>query len=256
MKRQHITRLEANLEKLVEGTFASLFGRKIRIQDVALQLARAMKDGLITDTLETTRYIAPDLYNIYLNPKIHNHLMKNYPQLASTLSNHLVDLATQSGYRIINHPRVNLFSNTDLDIANVIVNANHSNYRANSTAAMQKVDIMSENTPPKDAQLIIGESRTIPIETHTINIGRNPNNHIILDDPHTSRHHVQLRLRFNSYWLFDVNSQGGTFVNGAKILEHRLQSGDVIKIGNTQMLYIEDEPASDLDQTEAFDSLL
>lgn len=251
MKHQHISRLEAHLEKLVEGTFANLFGRKIRVQDIALQLARAMREGVLPYQGQDSRPIAPDQYLIYANPKIETHLSQNYPNLTSTLSEHLIELATQSGYRIINRPMVKIFGDTQLDIGKIAVVAEHSNYKANSTAALQKVNIPQKTA--KQAQLIIAETRSLNLEQDIINVGRSPENHVIIDDPHTSRHHIQLRLRFNAYWVFDNNSQGGTFVNGVRIVEHQLQSGDIIIIGKTKILYIEEDTATDLDQTEAFE---
>ena len=35
MNDQHIARLEAQLERLVEGAFSQLFGKKFRAQDIA-----------------------------------------------------------------------------------------------------------------------------------------------------------------------------------------------------------------------------
>lgn len=255
MKHQHISRLEAHLEKLVEGTFAHLFGRKIRVQDIALQLARAMRDGVIPYQGQDSRPIAPDNYLIYSNPKIEAHLTQNYPQLPIMLCDHLIELATQSGYRIINRPIVKIFGDAQLELGKILVVAEHSNYKANSTAALQRVDIPQKTS--KYAQLIIGETRSINLQDDVINIGRSPDNHIIVDDPHTSRNHIQLRLRFNAYWVFDSNSQSGTFVNDTRIIEHQLQSGDIIVIGKTKILYIEDDTSldSDLDQTEAFDPI-
>jgi pSer/pThr/pTyr-binding forkhead associated (FHA) protein len=51
---------------------------------------------------------------------------------------------------------------------------------------------------------------------------------------------VQLRLRFGSYTLFDMNSHAGVLVNDVPVREHRLQPGDVIRLGKTQLVYLED----------------
>ena len=67
----------------------------------------------------------------------------------------------------------------------------------------------------------------------------------VVDDRAVSRYHLQLRLRFGRYTLFDIQSQGGTLVNEVKIKEHNLQTGDVIQIGNTRLVYMEDRPISD-----------
>jgi pSer/pThr/pTyr-binding forkhead associated (FHA) protein len=57
-----------------------------------------------------------------------------------------------------------------------------------------------------------------------------------------SRHHLQLRLRFGVYVLFDIRSQSGTFVNNNCRSRTPSQRGDVIQIGKSQLVYIEDDP--------------
>ena len=46
MKNKHIAKLEAQLEHIIEGAFANLFGKTINAQDIALRLSRAMEDNL------------------------------------------------------------------------------------------------------------------------------------------------------------------------------------------------------------------
>lgn len=75
------------------------------------------------------------------------------------------------------------------------------------------------------------------------NIGRHPDNDLVLSDLRISRHHVQLRLRHSRFVIYDRKSRGGTFVNGNPISEHILTSGDVIRIGGVTLLYMEDEPS-------------
>ena len=45
MNHQHIARLEAQLEQIIEGAFVNLFGKRIQAQDIALKLVRAMEDA-------------------------------------------------------------------------------------------------------------------------------------------------------------------------------------------------------------------
>jgi hypothetical protein len=44
-------------------------------------------------------------------------------------------------------------------------------------------------------------------------------------------------------------------VNGVPVKEHQLRSGDMIEIGKSQLVYMEDHPHDDsaLDQTDALD---
>ena len=108
---------------------------------------------------------------------------------------------------------------------------------------------MPETYTPQNPQLIVNGETAIPLNSPIINIGRSRDNHIVLNDPYISRHHVQLRLRFGVYTLFDTQSQGGVLVNDVVVREHRLQPGDVIRIGKTQLVYFEDAPHLD-EQTD------
>ncbi|NWF70440.1 MAG: DUF3662 domain-containing protein [Chloroflexi bacterium] len=246
MNEQHITRLESQLERLVEGAFAQLFGKKIRAQDIALQLVRALEDSSRAASGNDPRPLAPDAYYIYLSAKVQTSLLRHHPNLSQTLSQHLVELATQAGYRLNYVPVIYLFADNKLDDSSLVVRAAHSDERGSSTAAMQPVDAAPLlHSAPINAQLVINGVKSIRLTEALLNIGRERSNQIILDDTFVSRHHAQLRLRFGLYTLFDTNSRSGTFVNNVRVKEHRLQSGDVIRIGKTEMIYLDEDPLGD-----------
>lgn len=254
MKNQHIARLEAQLEQLVEGAFASLFGKRLRAQDIALQLARAMENGLIPAHGGDPRMVAPDQYTIFAHPEVHTLLQKR-PALPQTLAAHLVDLATQLGYRLVATPDIKILADAGQEEGQITIVASHTTLQKHSTTAMQQVVLPPQIEKPLNAQFIIGEGRIARLEDSVINVGRDRDNHIIIDDPFVSRHHIQLRLRFGVYMLFDVQSQAGTSVNGNLVREHHLQSGDVVIIGKTRLLYLEDDSLSDSQSghTQQFD---
>lgn len=255
MNEQNIARLEAQLERLVEGAFANLFGKTVRAQDIALHLARAMEDSLRAAHGSDPRPLAPDQYLIYMNPNVQARFLQQ-PGLPQILSHHLVELATQAGYRLANAPLVKLLADPALELSKLIVKAEHTNRPENSTAVMERVALPGESPAPSNPQIIINGETTIQLKEALINIGRSRDNHIIIDDRYISRHHVQLRLRFGAYMLFDVQSQSGTLVNGVRVKEHQLRAGDVISIGKTQLIYIEDDPLSDSQVgTGSFDSI-
>jgi hypothetical protein len=245
MNERHIARLEAQLERLVEGVFAQLFGgKRIRAQDIALQLARALEDHSLPARDGDPRLIAPDEYFIYLNPHIQNQLLTTHPNLSETLSGHMIELATQSGYRLSRAPQISFVGDAAVDMGLLKVRAAHSSLHNNSTAAMQPVDVpLMRTTPPPNAQLLVN-GRVLMLKQQMITIGRERDNQVILDDLSVSRYHAQLRLRNGVYLLFDTNSKTGIFVNNVPVREHRLQSGDVIRIGKSQLIYLDDDPAS------------
>lgn len=245
MNDQQIARLEAQLEKLVEGAFTHLFGKKIRAQDIAMELARSMEGSAQFSSADDSRPIAPDYYVIYLNPDTCQQLLERQPSLAQRLSEHMVELATNSGYWLNNSPIVDIQPNPELGAGNVTVRASHMQQKHSTTAVMKRVDLKPAQEAPRNPQLMIQGKQPIPLDQDVINIGRSRDNHIVVDDRAVSRYHLQIRLRFGRYTLFDTQSHGGTFVNDVVIKEHTLQNGDVIRIGNTRLVYIEDHPLSD-----------
>ncbi len=67
----------------------------------------------------------------------------------------------------------------------------------------------------------------------TFNIGRDAGNQIVLNDSLVSRHHALLTLSDNGQVMIkDLGSSNGTFVNGNKITECYLNTGDVVKCGS------------------------
>ncbi len=241
MNDRAIARLEAKLERMIEGAFAQLFSKTIRAQDIVLHLARAMESAVRPASDGDPRPHAPDQYVIRLNPEVYDHLITRQPALAQILSEHLVELAATIGYRLSDVPTVELVAEPTVEPGEIFVDARHQNAAAASTAVMDRIDI-PETTAPQNPQLILNGKSTVLLKETVINIGRSRDNHIVLNDPYASRHHIQLRLRFGSYTLFDTQSQGGVMVNDVVVREHRLQPGDVIRLGKTQMVYLEDSP--------------
>lgn len=258
MNDEKLTQFEASIERLVENVFASFFGRRLRAQDLALALARAVNDHARTAPDSDARRIAPDHFRIMLNPQVHAYLSQNDPKIGQKLSQHIVTLATQSHYRLAHIPVVEFDTDASLEKGRFRVEASHSDRSDNSTVGMQSVTVPAVETDTAvSAYLLVNSERVVNLTEAVINIGRHRQNDIILDDAFVSRHHLQLRRRAGRYVLFDVHSQTGTTVNDVQIKEHRLQSGDLIRLGRSHLIYMENQPSDDnkLPQTDPLESL-
>lgn len=67
-------------------------------------------------------------------------------------------------------------------------------------------------------------------------IGRESDSGIQLgDDDFASAHHARIDLRSDGVWVEDLGSTNGTFVNDERITAERLQPGDVVKVGQTEL---------------------
>ena len=77
-----------------------------------------------------------------------------------------------------------------------------------------------------------------PVATpKTVTIGRSTGNHVIVNDPLTSRFHLQITCDNNGcFRLTDLNSTNGTFVNDKRIKgEVIIKNNDTVRIGNTRL---------------------
>src|ERR1700733_11124305 len=60
----------------------------------------------------------------------------------------------------------------------------------------------------------------------TVTFGRGTSNAVQLHDTEISREHAEFRKRGEAFFLRDLDSSNGTFVNGRQIKEQELASGD------------------------------
>jgi hypothetical protein len=251
MNDKLIAQFEMRLEKITEGLFAHFFGKRIQAHDIALELVRALEDAVEPAADGDNRPVAPDQFTIHVHPEVYRQISQQYPSLSTVLGEQLVELAASAGYRLRRTPDVHFLVVPDQPISHVRVVATHTHTSDTTTAALQPIRIPDARNRPVNAQIIIGGQQIIPLAENIIHIGRGRHNDLVLDDAYVSRSHAQIRLRFGHYTIFDTDSQSGTYVNNVRVREHRLQAGDVIRIGHTSMVYMEDEP-DPLEQTDAF----
>jgi ABC-type multidrug transport system ATPase subunit len=72
---------------------------------------------------------------------------------------------------------------------------------------------------------------SIPLDTPRLTIGRATDRDIILIAPLVSSKHAVLELSSDGWFLSDVQSTHGTYINGKPIIRAKLVSGDRIQIG-------------------------
>lgn len=74
-----------------------------------------------------------------------------------------------------------------------------------------------------------------------IKIGKNGENHFVVDNPSVSRSHARLISDGSQKWtLEDLNSTNGTYVNDVQILKKNINPSDRIKFGNSNVYTLRD----------------
>ena len=82
-----------------------------------------------------------------------------------------------------------------------------------------------------------GEQVEIDLTERPLTIGRSPDADIILRDEKISRMHCGIRLLEGEYYVKDLQSKNGTFLNGERIDTAKLKAGDVIRVGSIVITY-------------------
>lgn len=77
-----------------------------------------------------------------------------------------------------------------------------------------------------------GPRSTFEVMKSGATIGRGPESTIQLADLSVSRKHAKITYKQGAYWLSDLGSMGGTWIDGAKLAApHRVETGQTIDIG-------------------------
>ncbi|MCX7781624.1 MAG: FHA domain-containing protein [Negativicutes bacterium] len=91
---------------------------------------------------------------------------------------------------------------------------------------------------PEQARLVVLEGAETGLTgnvfrlTDTLTMGRSEHNDIKINDGYTSHEHACITKIKKNFWLYDLNSTNGTFLNGQRLVkEEMLKSGDIIRVG-------------------------
>lgn len=96
------------------------------------------------------------------------------------------------------------------------------------------------------ARLIVQQgpnpNEEILLNQSIMRIGRGTSNEIVLQDPEVSRQHAQITQRAGIYYLDDLGSTNGTFLNTQRVMgTMALEDDDTINLGESiQLLFVDD----------------
>ncbi len=84
-----------------------------------------------------------------------------------------------------------------------------------------------------------GETLLVPVGRDVIHVGRGLSADLHLDEGSVSRRHAILVRRGSGARILDDRSANGTLVNGRRVTQADLNSGDVIVLGRVVLRYLE-----------------
>ena len=90
---------------------------------------------------------------------------------------------------------------------------------------------------PANIYLIIS-SQVFPIKFPITKIGRKLDNDLVIQDILVSRYHAEIRYEGKQFYIIDLDSTGGTFINNKRIKKGVLCSGDIILLANVPLMFM------------------
>ena len=94
---------------------------------------------------------------------------------------------------------------------------------------------------PENFVLIFKGAKAISLKQPITSIGRSHDNTIVIDDPRISRHHLEIRFILDHFVAFDLQSTGGTFVNGQRVNQGLLYPGDLISLAGVDLVFTQNK---------------
>ena len=110
--------------------------------------------------------------------------------------------------------------------------------------AAEDVSVVLEDVGVKGPALVVrsGGGRVgetfHPSDERTV-VGRSPECEIFLDDVTVSRRHAVLARRDDGFYINDLGSLNGTYVNRRRVESAKLSDGDDVQIGKYRLTFLE-----------------
>jgi general secretion pathway protein A len=78
------------------------------------------------------------------------------------------------------------------------------------------------------------------LKTGRLVVGRTPDNDLQIDSKFISRHHCHIVTHADSSLIEDLNSTNGIYVQSKRVRRHNLNDGDVVQVGQHEIVYIDE----------------
>jgi general secretion pathway protein A len=101
----------------------------------------------------------------------------------------------------------------------------------------------NEHCPVVGRILLASEGKTIverELKPGRLVIGRTSDNDLQIDSKFISRHHCHIITKTDSCVIEDLNSTNGISVQSKRVRRHNLNDGDVVQVGQHEIMYIDE----------------
>jgi len=238
-----LNQLEAKLQALVENQLTSVLPGLKNEDRVIQKLAAAVKQNIVEH--KNKNVVAPNVFTLIVSPDSASTWRGS--RAIDTLKNIIISACREIGLVFESQPTITITTDETYSPNEVSVIASHKLEPVEDTQGMvtgTENESEANNAIPENAFLIVEGVKVHPLKEAVVNIGRRLENHLVIDDPRISRNHAQLRAIKGRFVLFDLNSTGGSFVNGQRTSQTVLYPGDVISLAGVSLIFGQDNPPS------------
>lgn len=249
MMNAKLDQLEAKLQSLFEDQIMAILPGLSTEDRIIQKLALALKQNIVEQ--KGDNLIAPNIFTLIVAADSAPKWKE--PRVMDALKNVISAAVRDVGLRLETPPTITITIDGTYSERDVSVIASHKLEPVEDTKGMAietEKDNKNSESFPDNAFLIVEGVKVYPLKDPVVNVGRRLENHLVIDDPRISRNHAQLRAINGRYVLFDLNSTGGTFVNGQRTSQTVLYPGDVISLAGVALIFGQDNPPPRPDLTE------
>lgn len=256
-----LSKLEKLSEKYIEGFFRQKFAGQLQPADIAKKLAREMRDR---KTVSVSHTYVPGEYTVFVSNADYENIGVFATSLAGELAEFVAAKAAEKGYVLAGGPKVNLEADSALATGQLRIASMFGTPVETGIGPVPEAPAAGETTlvtarkrldssaapgqdfdrtltrvaavQPKTVLTVksgLRDAYNFPLGKYTVSIGRRRTNDLCLLDTGISRDHARIEYKDGSYYLVDLGSTNGTFVNGTRVSIKKIEPGDVIKIGAT-----------------------
>ena len=243
-----LTQMELRLEALIEGNLLRLFPQTVIHKTFAHQFVEALKTDLTPEG--TGGQYAPHVMILLTCPADAGYINQN-PGVLEEMADQIELAAREAKISFYSPPVLRIQPNPAVPPGEIQFKFDHDMVRPGTTAVLPATPGSRSQAVPANAYLIIEGSQVYNLDQAVTNLGRRADNHVILSDQRVSRQHAQIRATGGKFIIFDLQSRGGTFINGQRIHQTTLKPGDVISLAGVLLVFGQ-EVALDFGKTEEY----
>lgn len=239
-----LSRIEGLLKDVVERPVWLLSANRIHPVDIAQALATEMEQNILVLDGERT---APDRYEVHLHPENLSHFERAKEGLETELVAYLREVAAEKRWRFAVDTAVKMRPSSRVKAGEVKAYSRFSELLrdrkienvAGQTAAVSLEEI--QRLAYVAARLTVAgpgpnKGRSFQLSQSPFRIGRSPDADAQVEDLRLSRQHAEISFDSRgSFWIRDLGSTNGTYVNGQPIDgQTAVRQGDRISLGGLE----------------------